>query len=74
MKVVASIFDVVIINRWNKSIGVSDHAAFMIGDNILYKVRHMATFTCHISCFIHSFLFTVFYVEHTHTHTHRWRT
>lgn len=41
LRVVASVFDVVIINRYNIAIGISDKVMYMAGDNILYQVAYM---------------------------------
>jgi len=39
--VVASVFDVIIINRYNLKIGIGDHVMYMMGDNMIYQVAYM---------------------------------
>ncbi|CBZ31064.1 putative biopterin transporter [Leishmania mexicana MHOM/GT/2001/U1103] len=37
----ASMFDVVILKRWNLAIGIPDHAMYIFGDAIIYEVCNM---------------------------------
>ena len=39
LRVVASIFDVAIVNRWNVAIGIPDQAAYIIGVDMVYEVK-----------------------------------
>lgn len=41
VKLVASIFDILLVERVNKRFGISDRVAFMLGDAILYQVALM---------------------------------
>ncbi|KAK7197727.1 putative pteridine transporter [Novymonas esmeraldas] len=38
IQVLASIFDIVIVKRWNMAIGIPDHAMYIMGDSIVYQV------------------------------------
>ena len=38
LRVLASVVDIVIVNRWNEAIGLSDRATYMLGYNIVYQV------------------------------------
>ena len=38
IQVVSSIFDIVIVKRWNLAIGIPDHAMYIMGDSIVYEV------------------------------------
>ncbi|CBZ24349.1 putative pteridine transporter ft5 [Leishmania mexicana MHOM/GT/2001/U1103] len=40
---VASIFDIIIVERWNVYIGIPDHAMYICGDAIVYNVCNMLT-------------------------------
>ncbi|CAG9582871.1 biopterin transporter,putative;with=GeneDB:LinJ35_V3.5120 [Leishmania major strain Friedlin] len=37
----ASMFDVLILKRWNLAIGIPDHAMYIFGDTIIYEVCNM---------------------------------
>jgi hypothetical protein len=39
LQVVASLIDIVIVKRWNISIGIPDATMYMFGFNIIYQVR-----------------------------------
>ncbi|KPA77362.1 putative mitochondrial folate/biopterin transporter [Leptomonas pyrrhocoris] len=38
IQIVASIFDIIIVERWNLYIGIPDHAMYIMGDAIVYEV------------------------------------
>jgi folate/biopterin transporter len=38
LQVLGSIFDLIIVKRWNMHIGIPDHAMYLLGDAIVYKV------------------------------------
>lgn len=38
---VSSMFDLIILKRWNLYIGIPDHAMYIFGDAIVYEVCHM---------------------------------
>lgn len=38
VQVIASIFDIIIVKRWNLYIGIPDHAMYILGDAIVYEV------------------------------------
>ncbi|KAK7199246.1 putative pteridine transporter [Novymonas esmeraldas] len=38
VQVLASIFDIIIVKRWNTHIGIPDHAMYIMGDAIVYEV------------------------------------
>lgn len=44
IKVVAAFFDIMIVKRWNESIGVPDKVAYMCGDAIIGQVAMMLDF------------------------------
>ncbi|KAK7197723.1 putative pteridine transporter [Novymonas esmeraldas] len=37
VKVLASLFDIIIVKRWNLAIGIPDHAMYILGDSIVYE-------------------------------------
>lgn len=41
IRIVASVFDMVIVQRWNIAIGIPDHAMYICGDAIIYEVCYM---------------------------------
>ncbi|KAG5506257.1 hypothetical protein JIQ42_07871 [Leishmania sp. Namibia] len=41
--VVASFFDIIIVERWNVHIGIPDHAMYLCGDSIIYRICSMFT-------------------------------
>lgn len=47
LRVVASVFDVIIINRYNLKIGIGDHVMYMMGDNMIYQVAYMLVSRAH---------------------------
>ncbi|KAG5511256.1 hypothetical protein JKF63_07198 [Porcisia hertigi] len=38
LQVAGSIFDLIIVKRWNVHIGIPDHAAYILGDAIVYEI------------------------------------
>ncbi|KPA81931.1 putative pteridine transporter [Leptomonas pyrrhocoris] len=38
LRVLGSIFDLIIVKRWNMYIGIPDHAMYLLGDSIVYQV------------------------------------
>ncbi|KAK7197725.1 putative pteridine transporter [Novymonas esmeraldas] len=38
IKVVSSVFDIIIVKRWNVHIGIPDHAMYILGDAIVFQV------------------------------------
>ncbi|KAG5511161.1 hypothetical protein JKF63_07103 [Porcisia hertigi] len=40
IQVLASLFDIIIVKRWNLRIGIPDHAMYLFGDAIIYKVSY----------------------------------
>ncbi|KPI87623.1 putative folate/biopterin transporter [Leptomonas seymouri] len=40
IQVVASIFDIIIVKRWNTHIGIPDHAMYLFGDAVVYEVSY----------------------------------
>ncbi|KAG5487241.1 hypothetical protein LSCM4_07729 [Leishmania orientalis] len=40
IRVLASIFDTIIVKRWNLHIGIPDHAMYLFGDAVVYKVTY----------------------------------
>ncbi|KPI82511.1 p putative pteridine transport [Leptomonas seymouri] len=38
LQVLGSIFDLIIVKRWNTHIGIPDHAMYILGDSIVYRV------------------------------------
>jgi len=38
IQMLASIFDIIIVKRWNLYIGIPDHAMYILGDTIVYQV------------------------------------
>lgn len=46
---VASIFDIIMVERWNVYIGIPDHAMYLCGDAIIYNICSMlSTMPCTI--------------------------
>jgi folate/biopterin transporter len=41
VQVLSSIFDIIIVKRWNLYIGIPDHAMYIMGDAIVYEVCYM---------------------------------
>lgn len=44
VQVMASIFDIIIVERWNTYIGIPDHAMYVMGDAIVYEVCYMLNY------------------------------
>ncbi|KPA73158.1 putative pteridin transporter [Leptomonas pyrrhocoris] len=44
VQVFASVFDIVIVERWNLYIGIPDHAMYIMGDAVVYQVCYMLNF------------------------------
>ncbi|KAF8821326.1 BT1 family protein [Cardiosporidium cionae] len=44
LRVVASLFDLVLVRRWNIAIGIGDKTMYMFGDAIIYNVVYMMNF------------------------------
>ncbi|TPP52412.1 BT1 family protein [Leishmania donovani] len=44
VQVLASVFDIIIVERWNLYIGIPDHAMYIMGDAIVYEVCYMLNF------------------------------
>ncbi|KPA83617.1 putative folate/biopterin transporter [Leptomonas pyrrhocoris] len=40
IQVIASVFDIVIVKRWNMDIGIPDHAMYLFGDAVVYEVSY----------------------------------
>ncbi|KAL7704913.1 folate/biopterin transporter [Lotmaria passim] len=38
LKVIGSVFDIIIVKRWNRDIGIPDHAMYIMGDSIVFQV------------------------------------
>ncbi|KAK7201621.1 putative pteridine transporter [Novymonas esmeraldas] len=38
IKVLGSVFDIILVKRWNLAIGIPDHAMYIMGDAIVYEV------------------------------------
>ena len=38
VQIIASIFDIILVKRWNLAIGIPDHAMYILGDAIVYEV------------------------------------
>lgn len=41
---VASLFDLIIVSRWNVAVGIPDKATFLFGDSIVYPMAQMLNF------------------------------
>jgi folate/biopterin transporter len=44
LKVAASVVDIVIVKRWNRQLGLSDHISYMLGDAIVFGMCQMLDF------------------------------
>ncbi|KPA75926.1 putative pteridine transporter ft5 [Leptomonas pyrrhocoris] len=44
LRVVASIFDLMVVERWNLYIGIPDHAMYICGDTIVYQICYMLNY------------------------------
>lgn len=40
LQILASLFDLIIVKRWNIYIGIPDHAMYLFGDAVIYQVSH----------------------------------
>ncbi|KAK7198025.1 putative pteridine transporter [Novymonas esmeraldas] len=40
IQVIASVFDIIIVKRWNLHIGIPDHAMYLFGDAVVYEVSY----------------------------------
>ncbi|KAK7197724.1 putative pteridine transporter [Novymonas esmeraldas] len=38
IQVAASVFDIILVKRWNLAIGIPDHAMYILGDSIVFEV------------------------------------
>ncbi|KAK7199027.1 putative pteridine transporter [Novymonas esmeraldas] len=43
VQILASVFDIVIVKRWNIAIGIPDHAMYIMGDAVVYQVCYYLT-------------------------------
>ncbi|CBZ24352.1 putative pteridine transporter ft5 [Leishmania mexicana MHOM/GT/2001/U1103] len=41
VQIIASLFDIIMVKRWNLHIGIPDHAMYICGDAIVYQVCYM---------------------------------
>uniref|UniRef100_A0AAW3AX91 BT1 family n=1 Tax=Leishmania utingensis TaxID=653362 RepID=A0AAW3AX91_9TRYP len=41
VQIVASLFDIIMVKRWNVHIGIPDHAMYICGDAVVYQVCYM---------------------------------
>ncbi|KPI83895.1 putative pteridine transporter ft5 [Leptomonas seymouri] len=44
VQIVASIFDLIIVKRWNTAIGIPDHAMYILGDQIVYQTCYYLSY------------------------------
>lgn len=44
IRIAASVFDIVIVERWNVAVGVPDRWAYLLGDAIVYQICYMLNF------------------------------
>ncbi|KPA75928.1 putative folate/biopterin transporter [Leptomonas pyrrhocoris] len=44
LMIIASVFDIVIVERWNLYIGIPDHAMYICGDAVVYQVCYMFSY------------------------------
>lgn len=44
VQIIASIFDLIIVKRWNVSIGIPDHAMYILGDQIVYQTCYYLSY------------------------------
>jgi folate/biopterin transporter len=44
VQVFASVFDIIIVERWNLYIGIPDHAMYIMGDAVVYQVCYMLNY------------------------------
>ncbi|KPA75929.1 putative mitochondrial pteridine transporter ft5 [Leptomonas pyrrhocoris] len=44
MRMVASIFDLMVVERWNLHIGIPDHAMYICGDSIVYQICYQLNY------------------------------
>ncbi|CAJ1986716.1 folate/biopterin transporter / FT5 [Leishmania donovani] len=41
VQIIASVFDIIMVKRWNVYIGIPDHAMYICGDAVVYQVCYM---------------------------------
>lgn len=44
LRLFASLFDLIIVKRWNRLIGINDKVMYMLGDAIIYDITYMLNF------------------------------
>jgi folate/biopterin transporter len=44
LKITVSLVDIVMVNRWNKDVGISDEITYMLGDAFMYQATTMIDF------------------------------
>lgn len=44
VQIIASIFDLIMVKRWNIYIGIPDHAMYILGDQIVYQTCYYLTY------------------------------
>jgi folate/biopterin transporter len=44
MRMIASIFDLMVVERWNLYIGIPDHAMYICGDSIVYQICYQLNY------------------------------
>ncbi|KPA78290.1 putative pteridine transporter ft5 [Leptomonas pyrrhocoris] len=44
VQIIASIFDLIIVKRWNVAIGIPDHAMYILGDQIVYQTCYYLSY------------------------------
>ncbi|KAK7196332.1 putative pteridine transporter [Novymonas esmeraldas] len=44
LQILASVFDLIMVERWNLAIGIPDHAMYICGDTIIYQVCYMLSY------------------------------
>ncbi|KAF8822904.1 BT1 family protein [Cardiosporidium cionae] len=44
LRIIASVFDIVIVRRWNIALGIGDKLTYIFGDAIIYNVVYMMNF------------------------------
>ncbi|KAK7194906.1 putative pteridine transporter [Novymonas esmeraldas] len=44
VQIIASIFDLIMVKRWNVAIGIPDHAMYILGDQIVYQVCYYLSY------------------------------
>ncbi|RNF07419.1 putative folate/pteridine transporter [Trypanosoma conorhini] len=41
VQILGSIFDIIIVRRWNVQVGIGDHVMYILGDQVVYELCHM---------------------------------